>query len=349
MYAGDSETPLWYYMVVKSFFDLGGFVKNSVKIWFSGFWPGFDINQNIFTDILSSRYTVEIDDKKPDFLFCSSFSEEHFKYKCVKIYYVGENITPDFNLYDYALGFDRIVFDDRYFRLPLYKLYQRKGDGSPADAAFWENEVARKTKFCNFLYSNNLCASEERIQLLEAIEAYKRVECGGKIRNNIGGRVEDKDSWLRDFKFTIACENSSKPGYVTEKIFEALRAHTIPVYWGDTQIAQDFNPRRFINCHDFTNFEAVVAEIRRLDEDSEACLAMLKEPWFTDGVPPLLQDDTALKDFLYHIIEQGPTASKRAIRDGFTRHYWENRRMAGILRPCIRLGCKLEKFFRHGK
>lgn len=324
-------------------------MKNSVKICFSGFWPGFDINQNIFTDILSAKYTVEIDDKKPDFLLCSSFSEEHFKYKCVKIYYTGENITPDFNLYDYGIGFDRIVFDDRYFRLPLYRLRQRKGDGIQADAAFWENEVARKTKFCNFLYSNNWCASEERIQLLEAIEAYKHVECGGKIRNNIGGRVEDKNSWLRDFKFTIACENSSKPGYATEKIFEALRAHTIPVYWGDTQIAQDFNPRRFINCHDFENFEAVVAEIRRLDEDHAAYLAMLKEPWFTNGIPPLPQDDIELQDFLYHIIDQGPEAARRAIRDGCTRHYWENMRMAAILRPCVRLGCKLERFLKRGK
>lgn len=74
-------------------------MKNSVKIWFSGFWPGYDPNKNIFTDILSAKYTVEIDDKKHDFLFCSSFSEEHFKYKCVKIYCTGENITPDFNLF----------------------------------------------------------------------------------------------------------------------------------------------------------------------------------------------------------------------------------------------------------
>ena len=318
-------------------------MKSSVKIWFSGFWPGFDVNKNIFTDILSEKYTVVFDSCAPDFLFCSCFSEEHFKYECVKIYYMGENLTPDFNLYDYAIGFDRINFDDRYFRLPLYRLYQRKEDGRPADEIFWQSELVRKTKFCNFLYSNDWRASEQRIQLLEAIEAYKHVECGGKIRNNIGGRVRDKDIWLRDFKFTIACENSSKPGYVTEKIFEALRAHTIPVYWGDTQIAQDFNPRRFINCHDFANFEAVVAEIRRLDEDQAAYRDMLKEPWFTEGVPPLPEDDIILKDFLYHIIEQGPEASRRIIRDGWTRLYWKNRRMAAQSQRCLRICRKLKK------
>ena len=324
-------------------------MKKSIKVWFTDFWAGFNAENHIFTKILREKYDILLDEKNPDFLFCSCFYEKHFSYDCTKIYYTGENITPDFNIYDYAIGFDRITFGDRYFRLPLYRLYQKQEDGCPHEDSFWKYELARKTKFCNFLYSNDLCASEQRIQLLEAIEIYKHVECGGKIRNNIGGRVGDKDKWLRDFKFTIACENSSKPGYVTEKIFEALRAHTIPVYWGDTLIAQDFNPRRFINCHDFANFEAVVTEIRRLDEDPEACLAMLKEPWFTDGVPPLPLDDTALKDFLYHIIEQGPEASRRTIRDGFTRHYWENRKTADMMRPCIRLGCKLERFIKRWK
>ena len=274
-------------------------MTKNIKICYVDFWPGLDAENYIFTRILREKYDVILDDENPDFIFCSCFSEKHLLYNCTKIYYTGENITPDFNIYDYAIGFDRIIFGERYFRLPVYRLYQREEDGCSHDDLFWQNELARKKKFCNFLYSNDWCASEKRIQLLEAIEKYKHVECGGKIRNNIGGRVKDKDSWLRDFKFTIACENSSKPGYVTEKIFEALRAHTIPVYWGDTQITRDFNPRRFINCHDFANFNSVVAEIRRLDEDPAACLAMLKEPWFTAGVPPLPQDDMALKNFLY--------------------------------------------------
>jgi hypothetical protein len=44
---------------------------------------------------------------------------------------------------------------------------------------------------------------------------------------------EEKLSYLRSFKFTVAFENSRRIGYATEKLYDAFRADTIPVYWGD--------------------------------------------------------------------------------------------------------------------
>ena len=38
---------------------------------------------------------------------------------------------------------------------------------------------------------------------------------------------------ISNHKFNIAFENSSYPGYVTEKITDAFIANTIPIYWGD--------------------------------------------------------------------------------------------------------------------
>lgn len=295
--------------------------KKSIKVGFSDFWAGFSEEDNIFTRILSDRYDVVVDNGSPDYLFCSTFSKKHLLYDCVKVFYTGENITPDFNLFDYAIGFDYINFDDRYYRLPLYRLYQVEEDGRQKEKEFWNKEILQKKKFCNFLYSNNSTANAFRIQLLEALDSYKHVACGGKIRNNIGGCVKNKDTWLRQFKFSIACENSSKPGYVTEKIFEALRANSIPIYWGDPLVGREFNPKRFINCHAYESLDDVVAEVRRLDNDPEAYLSMLREPWFTGDTPSLPEHEISLKKFLYHIVEQGTEASRRTIRDGFVRHY----------------------------
>ncbi|CAJ99309.1 alpha (1,3)-fucosyltransferase fragment 2 [Helicobacter acinonychis str. Sheeba] len=36
------------------------------------------------------------------------------------MYYTGENEVPNFNLFDYAIGFDGLDFKERYLRMPLY-------------------------------------------------------------------------------------------------------------------------------------------------------------------------------------------------------------------------------------
>jgi Glycosyltransferase family 10 (fucosyltransferase). len=38
---------------------------------------------------------------------------------------------------------------------------------------------------------------------------------------------------LKQFYFNICPENSNCAGYVTEKVFEAISAGCIPIYWGD--------------------------------------------------------------------------------------------------------------------
>ena len=47
---------------------------------------------------------------------------------------------------------------------------------------------------------------------------------------------KEKLDYLRAFKFSIAFENSRRIGYVTEKLYDAFLADTIPVYWGDPNL-----------------------------------------------------------------------------------------------------------------
>ncbi|MDU9760969.1 fucosyltransferase, partial [Helicobacter pylori] len=37
-----------------------------------------------------------------------------------RVFYTGENEAPNFNLFDYAIGFDELDFNNRYLRMPLY-------------------------------------------------------------------------------------------------------------------------------------------------------------------------------------------------------------------------------------
>ena len=73
-----------------------------------------------FITILEKYYDVVITEK-PDFLFYNVFGDNFKKYKnCVKIYFTANVAAPNFNQCDYAMGFDFINFEDRYYRYPLY-------------------------------------------------------------------------------------------------------------------------------------------------------------------------------------------------------------------------------------
>ena len=69
---------------------------------------------------------------------------------------------------------------------------------------------------------------------------------GGKFNNNIGGPVENKIEFFRQYKFSIAMENSDGDGYISEKIVESFIAGTIPIYYGDYMIDEYINPKSYI-------------------------------------------------------------------------------------------------------
>jgi hypothetical protein len=201
------------------------------------------------------------------------------------------------------------------------------------DPGFFIQEAHSKTKFCNFLYSNARKASPLREQFFDRLSAYKTVDSGGRLRNNTGFTVDDKRTWQRRYKFTIAFENSCKNGYTTEKIYDALCAHTIPIYWGNPRIAEDFNPGRFISCHDYASFDAVIERVKELDSDPVRYAEMLSRPWFASGPPPALRDDPEYAGFLLAIVAQGPEKARRTTRDGATSVYLGEQKFLGRVAP----------------
>ena len=130
--------------------------------------------------------------------------------------------------------------------------------------------------------SNLTNSAEERSRIFDILSAYKPVNSGGLWHNNVGGRVSDKLSFQSKHKFVIAFENCSYPGYLTEKFAEAAASNAVPIYWGDPQIASLFNPKAFVNCHDFPSLEAVGKRVGKLITIHQY-QQMLTEPWFSEG------------------------------------------------------------------
>ena len=103
--------------------------------------------------------------------------------------------------------------------------------------------------------------------------------------------------FISDFKFTFAFENSSFPGYVTEKIYEPMFVNSIPIYWGSELIHKDFNTKSFVNCHDFNNDDEVIDRIIQLDQDKYKMAELLSENWFLDNTLNQYLNREALLDF----------------------------------------------------
>ncbi len=69
------------------------------------------------------------------------------------------------------------------------------------------------------------------------------------------GKVEDKTATFKNYKFAFCFENSVFPGYVTEKILDAMYSGCVPVYLGAPNVADFVSADSFINAEDFENFE----------------------------------------------------------------------------------------------
>lgn len=285
----------------------------TVKINFSDFWDSFDKNNNFITDALNKNFEVEISDN-PDFVFCSNFGNRHLKYDCVKIYFTGENLCPDFNLCDYAMGFQPIDYLDRYLRLPLYVLYPEACELGETKHDIPADYSLKDKKFCNYVISNAI-SDPSRDEMIDLLSGYKSVDSGGRYRNNVGGPVKDKIAFERDYKFTMCFENTSSIGYTSEKIMEAFAGRTVPIYWGDPEVACEFNPDAFINCHDFASFEEVLEYVKSIDKDDEAFMKMLKAPIFReDSRSKEYLRENYLSDYLLHVLSQDKKAAYRRNR-----------------------------------
>lgn len=252
-----------------------------IKINFVDFWSGFDTTNNYFYNLLIQKYKVIID-KNPDLLFYSCFGEEYLKYNCTRIFYTGENIRADFLACDFAFTFD-YSRRKNHFRLPLYSLYIDHHNMLGELQTITTREEAysiwrAKTKFCCMVVSNPNCS--ERITFFQNLSKVRHIDSGGAVLNNIGGRVEDKAEFIKDYKFVISFENYAQDGYTTEKIMEPIFKDCIPIYWGNKLVDKDFNSKRFIDYSKFETEKELIDKLLEIDQNEELAVDMLMQPTF---------------------------------------------------------------------
>lgn len=323
-----------------------------LRLAFTRFWPGFDPEDNAFIQFLRKTYDVEVSDQ-PDLVFYSVFAGQWPAGDYVKVFFTGECVRPPWPECDWAFSFD---YDShpRHLRLPIYKLMDARPDTLVKTADRVAGWHLRKPRFCNFIYYN---AVPFRNAFFKRLNRLKRVDAPGRCMNNMPplGHHHDpetsrfaQDCWrvkmefLEAYRFTIAFENESHPGYTTEKIIHAMQAGSIPIYYGNPSIDREFNPRSFINYHAYEaeitarlpaflrrwpmlnnlvqygyirprSIAKVIAEIMALEADPKRYAEKLAEPWFIGNHPPPDFGLAPLEQRLIEIVESLPATQAGVI------------------------------------
>lgn len=253
-------------------------------------------------DSLKDEFEFIWNDNNPDFLFVSEhifykrkylkLFKKYFSKNVVSIFFAGECIAPDMNIFDYAVCWERDMhLGDRIIRISPtevffknFVLLERKYIDTDDSLELIKN----KNKFCNFIYSNP-DAHPMRDMIFRKVSEYKRVDSLGKHLNNVGiagtgftNHHKDVTLLKDDYKFSIASENAMYDGYTSEKLLTSLQAHTVPIYWGNPSISEDFNEKAFLNVSDFESFETLLEEIKSIDESDEKWCQIVSQPWQTE-------------------------------------------------------------------
>ncbi len=238
----------------------------------------------------------------------------------IKIFFATEGIIPDMTKCDYAFStyLKEVVNHPNYFRIPLH-IFCDYPFHNKIRLPYYRNinfeEIKKeKTKFCNFIYSQDIIA---RNYFFKELNKYKQIDAPGRCMNNMksisnenprASRVSDnwvktKLDFIKPYKFTIAFENVIRDGWTTEKLTHPLLVNSIPIYVGNGKVGLDFNTESFINYHNFKNMKEFFQHIKKVDNDDNLWRKYLEQPIFKTKEQYEFDSHERIRDKLNEIIE----------------------------------------------
>ncbi len=225
-------------------------VNAPYSIRFFNFWEQDNPDMWLYRFIQSRRI---LEGNEKHICFYSTFGPRSYIKRTkgdANIFFTGENLKtgrhhqlysdhflnePCINL---ALGFEYFE-DSRYLRFPLWLMYMFD-PASDEDAIIKKCQDlrhplhTRHQKFACMISRVDVLGIRQAI--CEQLTSIKRVDCAGKVMHNCDDLwkvySDDKSRFISEYKFNICPENSNCAGYVTEKVFQAIDAGCIPIYWG---------------------------------------------------------------------------------------------------------------------
>lgn len=219
------------------------------SVGFYNFWEQKTPKMWLYQFLLTKGLLPKAEEKKMAFF---SVFGPRFKMNLarvgVKVFYTGENVQagPNRRYRDHALrkkmdlsiGFEYLSHE-KYYRFPLWMMAAFPPSSSEQDiqdicAKMTHPEVGLRPQFASLIARHD--SSGLRQSIYHEVSKVGRVDCDGAfLHNNDVLKLmynDDKIRFLTNYMFNICPENSNTNGYVTEKIFDAILAGCIPIYWG---------------------------------------------------------------------------------------------------------------------
>jgi hypothetical protein len=258
----------------------------AIRIKYAGFWKGFKHeDEPLLYQHIAKKHNIKVVDKNPDIVFIGRRTKAYLTEKeGLKVFYSAERYEFDEKHFDFSISFQ----PDSETNLFLPNYIRRYGfDDYLSFKNPYKLDWSKKKKFACFIHNN--CRPRFRKRFLHLMNQYSEVECSGKCFNNIGSRAPDGEEYfefISQYKFMITFENFKQPNYSTEKIYNALRAGVVPIYWGDPNINEYFNKDIFINTMEFKNFKQAVKYVQKVNEDDKLYESFFNKPRLNNVINP---------------------------------------------------------------
>lgn len=110
--------------------------------------------------------------------------------------------------------------------------------------------VYKKSKDVSMIASTKAKCQGHRYRQEIASKLHDYVDLYGEGREK---KLEYKLDGLKDYRFSVAMENSCADTYFTEKLLDCFLTGTVPIYWGTKCISKIFDHDGIIYLDDFMN------------------------------------------------------------------------------------------------
>lgn len=165
---------------------------------------------------------------------------------------------------------DELVDGRKYFKFHIASPF-RKVEWVPFD----------QRKLCTMVVGNKSSSHprelySKRRKLIDFFEGKEGFEFYGRgwekwVYKNYRGACKDKLAAMRNYKFSICYENCyGETGYITEKIFDAFLAGSVPIYLGAPNITDYVPGDCFIDRESFESDEEMVDHLKSISKEEHS-------------------------------------------------------------------------------
>lgn len=270
----------------------------SVSVCAINFWPGFTLDSGFLNYLLRQVFdSIEVveNEDSADIVVSSVFTTKRPRHPERTICFIWENVRPDYNLCAYSISGDFDSYNGRNCRLPLWypqlqwpgfvagttvSAHSNHGFEAPVDIDSLlrprrPRKLGGSDLFCSFVASafephRMFCV--ERLMTIGHVDVFGN--CGAPLRMS-------KYDILPRYRFNLCFENSSFPGYYTEKVLHAWAGGCVPLYFSDQGYAADFNPKAILNRIDFRSIDEFVDHVATVNNSPSAYNELFEQPLLT--------------------------------------------------------------------